>query len=238
MRKFLIVAIAALASIALATVAVAQSATAPEVDIKTTPTKAGTKKKPKNVKLNLFVKNNRTDGTVDKITVSVDKNVKLSGKGFKYCTASTINNQGQAACPKGSKAGSGVAHAAAGPGRLKTTLTVDAYVGSKSSIIFYVQLGTIRKALTGKISKASGKFGQKITIPIDPDLQQPSAGVYSGLLDLETTITGKKGKNYLVSTVGCAKKKQNYGVKLDFKANPSFPATGSESGTGTAKCSK
>ena len=240
MRKYLIAAIAVLTSLALASVALAQSATAPTVDAKTSPTKAGTKKKPRNVTLNLAVKNNRNDATVNKITVFVDKNVKLNGKGFKYCTAKTLNSKGQSACPKGSKAGSGVAHAAAGPGRLRTTLTVDAYVGSKSSVVFYVQLqgSTIRKALTGKISRASGKYGQKIVIPIDPVLHPPAKSVYSALLDLQTTIKAKKGKHFLVSTVGCKSKKQSYGVKLDFAPNPSFPATGSESGTGTGKCSK
>jgi hypothetical protein len=238
LRKYLIVALAALASIALASVAIAQTSTDPEVNVTNTPSKAGTKKKPKNIKFKLTVKNNRDDATVNRITVFVDKNVKLSGKGIKHCSATQINTQGQASCPKGSKAGSGVAHAAAGPGHLRNTLTVDAYVGGNKSIVFYVQLGTIRKALDGKISNASGKYGQKIVIPVADDLQQPAPGVFSALLDLETTISAKKGKHYLVSTTGCKKKKQNFGVKLDFAPNATFPATGSVNGTGTAKCKK
>jgi hypothetical protein len=235
LRKYLIAAVAALASIALASVAIAQ-VPAPEVSVTNTPSKAGTKKKPKNVKFKLTVKTNRDDATVGKITVFVDKNVKLNGKGFKYCSASQIDNQGQASCPKGSKAGSGVAHAAVGPGKSPATLTVNAYIGGKNSIVFYVEQGTVRKALDGKVSKASGKYGQKIVIPVADNLQQPFPQVFSALLDLETTISAKKGKHYLVSTTGCKKKKQNFGVKLDYAPNATFPTSGSASGTGTAKC--
>jgi hypothetical protein len=240
LRKYLIVAIVAMLSLAVAGVAVAQTSTDPDVDVSVSPTKAGKKKKPKNSTLKLFVKNNRTDATVDTITVSVDKNVKLNGKGFKYCSASKINAEGDDGCPSGSKAGSGTANAVAGAGRAPVKFTVDAYVGSKSSVIFYVQQvgGTVRKALTGKISKASGKYGQKIVIKIDPDLQEPAPSVFTSLVDLRTTIKGKKGKNYLVSTTGCKSKKHNFGVKFGFAPNATFPATGSVSGTTTAKCSK
>jgi hypothetical protein len=239
LRKYLIVALAAVLSIAVSAVAVAQS-TAPEVTAKLTPTNAGTKKKPANSTLKLFVKNNKTDATVDTITVNIGKQVKLSGKGFKYCTAATLNAQGKTACPSGSKAGGGTANAVVGPGKAPLKFTVDAYVGSKSSIIFYVQQvgGTVRKALVGKVSKASGNFGSKITIKIDEDLQQPAPGVFSSLFDLQTTIKAKKGKNYLVSSTGCKSKKHNFGVKFSFAPNATFPATGSVSGTATSACKK
>ena len=239
MRKYLIVALAAVLSIAVSAVAVAQS-TAPEVTAKLTPTNAGTKKKPTNSTLKLFVKNNKTDATVDTITVNIGKQVKLSGKGFKYCTANTLNTQGKTACPSGSKAGGGTANAVVGPGKAPLKFTVDAYVGSKSSIIFYVQQvgGTVRKALVGKVSRASGKFGQKIVIKIDEDLQQPAPGVFSSLVDLQTTIKAKKGKNYLVSSIGCKSKKHNFGVKFNFAPNATFPATGSVSGSATSSCKK
>ena len=240
MRKYLIAALAAVLSIALASIALAQNA-GPDVTAKVTPTKAGTKKKPKNSTLKLFVKNNQTDATVDTITVSLGKKIKLSGKGFKYCTANTLNTQGSSACPAGSKAGGGTAHAVVGPGHAPVSFTVDAFVGSKNTIIFYTQQespGTIRKGLVGKVSKASGKYGSKITIKIDDDLQQPAPSVFSGLVDLQTTIKAKKGKHYLVSTTGCEKKKHNVAVKFSFKPNTTFPATGSAQGTTTSSCKK
>src|SRR5215216_7028089 len=128
----MIAALAAVLSIAVASVAVAQnpdpSATAPDVKATVSPAKTGTKTKPKNSTLKLFVKNNRTDATVDTITVNVAKNVKLNGKGFKFCSASKLNSQGKTACPAGSKAGSGTANAVVGAGRAPLKFTVDAYV--------------------------------------------------------------------------------------------------------------
>jgi hypothetical protein len=241
LRKYLIVALAAMLSIAVAAAAVAQDpSTTPDVTATISPSKAGTKKKPKNVALKLFVKNNKTDATVDTITVNLGKTLKLDGKGFKYCTADTLNSQGSAACPSGSKAGSGTAHAVVGPGHAPVSFTVNAFVGSKNSIIFYTQQvgGTIRKGLVGKVSKASGKYASKIVIKIDDDLQQPAPNVFSGLVDLQTTIKATKGKHHLVSSVGCKSKKHNVGVKFSFHPNATFPATGSISGDTTAKCKK
>jgi hypothetical protein len=246
LRKSLIAALAAALSIAVASLALAQSpdpsTTAPDVTATVSPAKAGKKKKPKNSTLKLFVKNNKTDATVDTITVFIGKNVKLDGKGFKYCTADTLNGKGQTACPAGSKAGSGTAHAVVGPGHSPVAFTVDAYVGSKSSIIFYTQQvgGTVRKGLVGKVSKASGKFGSKIVITIDPDLQQPATNVYSSLVDLKTTIKAKKGKHFLVSSTGCpSDKKHRFGVKFHFNPNSTFPATGSSvTGPADSPCSK
>lgn len=242
MRKYLILAVAAMLSIAVAAVAVAQDPnTAPDVTATIAPPKAGTKKKPKNSSLKLFVKNNRTDATVDTITVNLGKQLKLSGKGFKYCTANTLNTRGKAACPSGSKAGSGKANAVVGPGKAPVKFTVDAYVGSKNTIIFYTQQvapGTIRKGLVGTVSKASGKYGSKIVIKIDEDLQEPAPSVFSSLVDLQTTIKAKRGKNYLVSSTGCKSKKHNVGVKFTFNPNATFPATGSVSGETSSSCKK
>jgi opacity protein-like surface antigen len=245
LRKSLIAALAAVLSLAIAAVAVAQnpdpSTSAPDVRVTVSPAKAGTKKKPRNSTLKLFVKNNRTDATVNTITVNVAKNVKLNGKGFKYCSASKLNSQGKTACPAGSKAGSGTANAVVGPDRVPLKFTVDAYVGGKSSIIFYTQQvgGTVRKALVGKVSKTSGKYGSKIVIKIDDDLQQPAFGVFSSLVDLNTTIKAKRGKNYLVTTNGCPKdRKHRFGVKFGFRPNATFPATGSASGVTDAPCAK
>jgi hypothetical protein len=234
------VALAAMLSIALASVAFAANA-APDVTAKLTPTKAGTKKKPKNATLKLFVKNNQTDATVDTIVVNLGKQLKLSGKGFKYCTANTLNTQGKTACPSGSKAGGGTANAVVGPGHVPLKFTVDAYVGSKNTIIFYTQQvapGTIRKGLVGTVSKASGKYGSKIVIKIDDDLQEPAPNVFSSLVDLQTTIKAKRGKNYLVSSTGCKSKKHNVGVKFTFNPNTTFPATGSVSGETSSSCKK
>ena len=115
MRKFLIAAIAALASIALASVAVAQ--TAGDITSTTTvsPTKAGTKKKPRAAKVKTFVKNNVPGTTASTIEIDFPKTVKISGKGLTYCALSQFAKPGgKANCPAKSKAGTGITHATVG----------------------------------------------------------------------------------------------------------------------------
>lgn len=238
MRKYLIVALAAMLSIAVAAVAVAQSG---DVTATTTvsPTKAGTKSKPKPTKVTTFVQNNVPNTTAEKIEIDFPKTVRISGKGLTACKLSAIQAQGKSACPSKSKAGTGVSHAVVGPDRVPLNFSVTAYVGGKNLVIFYIeqQGGTVTKALQGKISKASGKYAQKLVITIPPDLQQPATGVYGALTDLKSTLFNKKGKRSLISSVGCKKKKHTFGSKLTFAPNPAAPPKPSATGTSTAKCS-
>ena len=61
--------------------------------------------------------------------------------------------------------------------------------------------------------------------------------MYAALIDLKSTLSNKKGKNSLISTVGCNKKKHTFGAKLTFVPNPGPPPKPSVTGTSTAKCS-
>ena len=237
MRKYLIAVIAALAALAMATVAVAQNG---DVTATTTvsPTKSGTKKKPKSIKVTTFVQNNVPNTTAAKIEIDFPKTVKISGKGLTSCKLSAIQANGKAACPAKSKAGTGISHAVVGPDRIPLNFDVTAFVGGKNLVIFYIQQqgGTVSKALSGKISKGSGGFAQKLVITIPPDLQQPAPGLYAALTDLKSTLQLKKGKNALISSVGCKNKKHKFGAKLTFAPNPAQPPKPSASGTSTAKC--
>ena len=113
------------------------------------------------------------------------------------------------------------------------------YVGGNTTIIFYIEQigGSVTKALIGKISSASGKFHQKISIGIPADLQQPAPGLYGALTDIKSSLFNKKGKHSLFSTVGCKSKKHVFGAKLVFAGNPAPPPKPNASGTTTAKCS-
>ncbi len=237
MRKYLIAVIAALAALAMATVAVAQNS---DVTATTTvsPTKSGTKKKPKSIKVTTFVQNNVPNTTAAKIEIDFPKTVKISGKGLTSCKLSAINASGPSACPSKSKAGTGLSHAVVGPDRIPLNFDVTAFVGGKNLVIFYIkqQGGTVSKALSGKISKGSGGFAQKLVITIPPDLQQPAPGLYAALTDLKSTLSLKKGKNALISSVGCKNKKHVFGAKLTFAPNPAQPPKPTASGTSTAKC--
>ena len=117
MRKTLIAALTALTALALAAVAIAQNP-APSIDVKATvsPTKAGTKKKPKSEKLSLQIDNSRESKTsASKIEISFPKTLKLSTKGLKTCSVAKLDSQGKAVCPRGSAAGVGTADALVNP---------------------------------------------------------------------------------------------------------------------------
>ena len=237
MRKYLIVAIAALTSIALASVAVAQGEDVTSTT-KLSPTKAGTKKKPKAVKITTFVKNNIEGTTASKIEIDFPSTVKISGKGLTKCPLSVFAN-GDEGCPAKSKAGAGVSHAVLGPQHAPLNFDVTAYVGGNNLVVFWIQQqgGTVNKALQGKISRASGKYKQKLVITIPPDLQQPAPGLYAALTDLQSTLSLKKGTHSLIAVNGCKKKKHTFGNKLTFAPNPSPPPKRTASGTSTVKCS-
>jgi hypothetical protein len=242
LRKFLIAAIAALASIALASVAVAQSGDLTS-STSVSPKKAGTKKKPKAVKIKTFVQNNVPGTTASTIEIDFPKTVKISGKGLSHCALSAFGKPGgKANCPAKSKAGTGITHATLGKGGTGTPLNfnVTAYVGGNNSVIFYIEQigGGVTKALPGKISKGSGGFGQKLVISIPPDLQSPVAGLYGNLNDLTSTLYNKKGKKSLITTVGCKGGKHKFGSKITYAPNPNPPSQPSSSGTSTATCKK
>ena len=102
MRKTLIAALTALTALALAAVAIAQ--TPPSIDVTATisPTKAGTKKKPKSEKVNLPINNSRESKTsASKIEISFPKTLKLSTKGLKTCSVAKLDSQGKAVLPDG-----------------------------------------------------------------------------------------------------------------------------------------
>lgn len=241
MRKYLIAAVAALAAVALASVAVAQSS---DVSASTSisPKKAGTKSNPKPAKITTFVKNNIPNTTAAKIEIDFPKTVKISGKGLTKCPVSAFAKPGgKANCPAKSKAGTGVSHAVLrGPtGSAPLNFDVTAFVSGNNLMVFYIeqQGGSVTKALQGKISKAGGKFAQKLVITIPPDLQQPVTNVYGALNDLKTSLFNRKGSHSLISTSGCKKKKHVFGAKLTYAPNPAPPPKPSATGTSTAKCS-
>ena len=241
MRKYLIAAIAVLTSLALASVALAQSGDI-SASTSVSPQKHGTKKKPRAAKVKTFVKNNVPGTTASKIEIDFPKTVKISGKGLTHCAVSEFAKPGgKSNCPAKSKAGTGVSHATLGQGGSGTPLNfnVTAYVSGNNLIVFYIeqQGGGVTKALKGKISRASGKFAQKLVISIPADLQQPVRNVYGNLNDLTSTLYNKKGKHSLISTVGCKKKKHVFGAKITYVPNPNQPPQPSGSGTSTAKCS-
>ena len=245
MRKSLAAVLAVPTALALATVAFAQNP-APSIDVTATvsPTKAGTKTNPKSEKVNLTIVNNKESKTsASKIEITVPKSLKLSTKGLKKCSVATLDSQGKAACPTAAKAGVGTAEAlvnpsSANPAPLKFNVTT--YVAGNNLLAFYLeQQGTdsgVQQALPAKITKAG--TGQKLTINIPANLQQPAPGVYSALQQIKNSLGLKSGKNALVKSIGCPKAREHQiGVKISYVPNPNPPAASSATSADGATCS-
>ena len=249
MRKSLVAALAAPTVLVMATVAFAQNP-APSIEVKATisPTKAGTKKKPKSEKISLQIDNSRESKTsASKIEISFPKTLKLSTKGLKTCSVAKLDSQGKAACPRGSAAGVGTADALVNPqsdspASLKFNVTT--FVAGKNLLAFYLeQQGNdsgVQQALPAKITTVKGSkvFGQKITISIPANLQQPAPGVYSTLIQIKNSLGLKSGSNALIKSIGCPKTREHpIGVKVSYVPNPNPPLASSASSTDGAPCS-
>jgi hypothetical protein len=222
LRKYLIVAIAALTALAFTTAAIAQTPAA-SMKVKIAPKKAGTKKKPKNSSIDLTITNNDSKRTLSKLTITAPKTFKLNAKGLTKCAAATLANQGPDACPKASKVGGGEANALLGvngPAPSPLHFDVTAVVTGPKRVDFHLHSASpdINVVSEGRLS------GRKLIIAVPPVAQQPLPGTYAGLVDIHTTLKAKKGKHMLASTVGCKKKKHAFSTKLTFIDNGVSPA--------------
>jgi hypothetical protein len=112
LRKLLIGAVAASATLAIAAGAIAQT---PESTFtaKVSPKDAGTTKNPKNTTLQFGVTLNRPGTTVEFIDLALPRGLKLSGKGLKHCSVDTLAAEGPSGCPSvfyvASETGAGIA---------------------------------------------------------------------------------------------------------------------------------
>jgi hypothetical protein len=236
MRKLTLTAAAAVT--AIGAVGVAQAVT-PTTAIKASvsPTKKGTKKKPKNVKLNVELITQPAPGdpafATRSTVVHFDKNIKFDGKHLKSCSQSRVQTD-DTKCPKGSRVGSGTATGSALG--LTENLTVTAYNGPRGTKIELLVDGQsplqIHQVIEGKLQSDSGKYGKKLVVAIPDALQQPAPGAYATLTDFKTSVKGTGSKKRpFVGLAGCTKKRLNY--KSDFVFTDGTTSTA----TATSKCS-
>jgi hypothetical protein len=249
LRKTLIAAIAALTALAMTAVALAQNP-APVVNVTGTvsPKKAGTKKKPKPTTLSLHITNSEeSKSSAKRIQIDTPSTLKINTKGMKTCNAAALAANGPSACPAKSKAGSGNSIANLNPDSpSKLYFKTTPYVTGKNKLAFYLQQTSgengpvddngVAQSLPATIKK-HGK-GQRLTINIPANLQQPAPGVYSALLEINSKLGLKNGKKALVSSTGCKSKKQKVGVTISYVPNPNPPAKSSVTKVGGISCSK
>jgi hypothetical protein len=242
LRKYLIVAVAAFTAIAFAAVSFAQGADTATLKTSIKPVKAGTKSKPKSTTLDLNIVNGNTQRTMSELTVFLPKMLKVSLKGLPKCAPDTIFAR---ACPKSAELGHGEAKAKVGvngpPANVKDlTFVVTAFktnspVDGHQMLGFFIDDGGSLQFLTETtLTKASGKFGQKLKIEV-PDLAQHVGATYNGLVSLHTTLGKKVGNKMLMGSIGCKKKKHPFKVVLTFIENQ-VTRPGTIAKSSTAKC--
>jgi len=250
LRKSRIIAAGVVASLGLGGVAVAQDA-APShtLQVSGISENAGTKSKPKAVTLKLDIRNNReSKTTASRIEVFLAKNVKINPKGFPTCKAVGSDQFDPDECPRGSRLGTGTAGAIVNPnGADPTTLNFrnTFFVGSSKSLTIFLEQtnGDIRAVLQAKVSRAGGgKYGQKLTIAIPKELQQPAPGLFSALTDIAVSLKGTTGKGSkkhgIFETTGCTGGNHDFQTKLTYASNPKPPANKQSTATDTVGCEK
>jgi hypothetical protein len=236
LRKYMIVAIAAIAAIAFASVSLAQTPDPQTMSVKVAPKKAGTKHKPKNSSIVLDIQNNESNRTLGKLEIISPKTFRLNAAGLTKCKASVLEASGPDACPKKSKVGTGTASAlAAVNGTNPTPLTFDvtAVVTGAKNIAFFLHA---HEAPLDVLSPGKIK-GRKLTITV-PDAAQHIGPVWNGLKSIHTTLKAKKGKHFLAATTGCVKKKHNFSTKLTFVDNTVPGTAGTETVKASSPCKK
>jgi hypothetical protein len=229
--------ITAAAVTALGAVGIAQAVT-PTTTLKASvsPSKKGTVKKPKNVRLSIELitapKAGEPAFATKSTVVHFDKNLVFGAKYLPTCSKAQVQAD-NTKCKSGSKVGTGSAQGIALG--LAENLTVVAYNGPGSTLELLVDGQTplqIHSVIEGKLVSDSGKFGKKLTVAIPENLQQPAPGAFATLTDFKTAVkgTGTKKRPY-VGLKGCTKK------KLNFKADFVFTDNTTSTASTTSKCS-
>lgn len=258
MRKLVTLALTVTTVFALAAIAIAQSS-APAVVTVTgtvTPAKGGTTKKPINAATSIkFEVNPDSNSTLAGIDYGIPKSLRISGAGFKKCSATTINNKGETQCPTKAKVGTGAATALLGPGKTPIQFTVNVYANGASGLTLALKQtnGSVQVAFDAKIAN------NRVAFSIPPNVQQPAPGLYSYVTSVTANLGPAKSVRYvkkrikvngrkktikvkktyfLVKRVGCINNADVIDVKLTLANNPNPPAVNPVTGNVSKPCTK
>ena len=219
MRKYLIAALAAVLSIAVASVALA-----PERRVPTSPRSSPRRRRAPREAEELDAQAvrqeqpDRWDGRHHHRLPRQEPQAQRQG--LQVLQAETLNDQGKAACPAGSKAGGGTAHAVVGPGHAPLKLhrrRLRRRQEARSSSTPSRSAAPSARAWSARSRRPAASTARRSSSRSTRICSSPPRACSRRLVDLQTTLKGKKGKNYLVSSTGCSKRKHNFGVKFTFK---------------------
>jgi hypothetical protein len=205
MRTVLVAAAGAIALVVAPASAQAQDApTEVSVNAKVTPNKAGTKRKPRPVKLKVDVHWETPDGFEKPIVQSADalfpKGSLYNGAKYPKCSQNTLARRGTRACPKGSIMGKGRATAFADDVLTHPQITV--VNGGARKVYLYTIMNVparVQAPVPGTITKMRGKWAYRVHFEV-PRVLQIVAGVPIALRDFSVTA----GKGDWLATTGCS----------------------------------
>ncbi|MFL5846738.1 MAG: hypothetical protein ACJ762_18805 [Solirubrobacteraceae bacterium] len=235
MRKIITLAIAGL--LAFAAVALAVQENSYTVDGATSPTSAGSKKKPVPVQVKfgytVAEKSGKRPALIKQYSINF-AGLQVNGSLFKGCSAAKIDqDQTDANCPKGSLMGTGnvennagqTANEADKPDALKCHLDLKFYNAGKNKATLYLKGGPSdprgpAKSCPLDVNKAidanfvQNAKGTSLVFSVDETLLHPAPGIDNAVVDVNSVIkkvTKKvKGKTrgYFESFGGCKNKKR------------------------------
>jgi hypothetical protein len=183
------------------------------------PAKSGTARKPKPASIGVTISSPTPEpATTETVSVSFGRGVEFNNRAFPTCSLKTINaNRSLSKCPKGSLVGRGTARAIGflSGTQVPETLKVTAVNSPGNTLQLYVA-GTnplpIAAPITGKLVKASGRYGYKLNVRLPQDLQEVIPGTAWAPLvyfhvDVRATTTVRRGRRTIrvpyVQTVKC-----------------------------------
>jgi hypothetical protein len=256
LRKLRIIAVTVVGLLAVAAVAFAAQVNTYTVSASTSPTKAGTVKKPVPIKLNFNYTVAEASGQRPALINKYDINfggVAENSTKFPACPAATINStQSDAACPKGSLMGTGNVENQTGstsdPSQHSITCHLDLkyYNGGKHHATLYLHGApnsadpakscplAVDRAIDATYVKKT--TGVSLVFSVDNTLLHPITGFDNAVVKVQSvvnrvtkTVSGKK-IGYFQSVGGCKKGKR--AVKVTFTQVDGS----SQNVSNTAKC--
>ncbi|ADB50268.1 hypothetical protein Cwoe_1842 [Conexibacter woesei DSM 14684] len=207
-----------------------------ELKVGISPSKAGTKQKPKAAAIDVTIQSpTETPATTKSVDVFFGKGIEFNNRAFPTCSLKTINaTRSLSKCPKGSIVGKGKARAIGflSGQRVPESLTVTAVNSPGNTLQLFVK-GTnplqIAAPITGKLTKASGQYGYKLSVTLPQELREVLDGVYAPLVffnvkvQSQTTVKrgGKSTKVNYVETTSCPR--GGWPFKADFVFDQAAP---------------
>jgi hypothetical protein len=195
----------AVTACALAALALAQDSVpiTVSVDARVTPNKAGTKRHPQGVKVDvtahIHIPNDYDPPLVQSVDVWFPKGGLYNGGKFPKCSQNTLARRGLRGCPAGSIMGHGTAMATADT--VPTIPKITVVNGGADRVFFYTVLtnpARVQEPVPGIITKVGGGWSYKLHVTIPTSLQVV-AGIPIRVSKLHITA----GRGDWIATTSC-----------------------------------